>query len=76
MELAVKSFKKSYSNMNILILGDMLELGDYTLTAHKEIIRLAKKLSFSKIITVGENFKKTGILLIEKRSLKRINSSS
>ena len=63
MELAVKSFKKSYSNMNILILGDMLELGDYTLTAHKEIIRLAKKLSFSKIITVGENFKKTGILL-------------
>jgi len=57
MEVAIKSFHKSYSNKSVLIIGDMLELGNYALSAHYEIISLAKTLSFSRIIAVGENFK-------------------
>ncbi|MDG2371500.1 MAG: UDP-N-acetylmuramoyl-tripeptide--D-alanyl-D-alanine ligase [Flavobacteriaceae bacterium] len=57
MEVAIKSFHESYSRKSVLIIGDMLELGDYALTAHYEIISLAKTLSFSRIISVGENFK-------------------
>jgi UDP-N-acetylmuramoyl-tripeptide--D-alanyl-D-alanine ligase len=60
MEVAIKSFKKSYPNDNLLILGDMLELGSFSIKAHKEIIDLGIKLSFSRIITVGLNFDDAG----------------
>lgn len=60
MQLAIKSFKKSYPSDNLLILGDMLELGSFSIKAHKEIIDLGIKLSFSRIITVGSNFDDAG----------------
>lgn len=62
MGLAIKSFKSRYLSDNIIILGDMLELGEYALISHQEIISLAIKSSFSKIITVGKHFKETGMI--------------
>jgi UDP-N-acetylmuramoyl-tripeptide--D-alanyl-D-alanine ligase len=59
MNIAIKCFHDRYSCESILILGDMLELGKYNKQGHEEIITLAKSLSFNRIITVGENFKKT-----------------
>ena len=63
MEVAIKSFHKSYSKKSVLIIGDMLELGNYARAAHDEIISLAKTLSFSRIIAVGKNFKNVEISL-------------
>ena len=56
MEVALKSFQKRYSKSNLIIIGDMLELGNLSVSFHEEIIQLANKLSFSKIISVGKNF--------------------
>lgn len=61
MNIAIKCFHDRYPCESILILGDMLELGKYSKQGHEEIITLAKSLSFNRIITVGENFKKTSI---------------
>ncbi|MCL5795311.1 MAG: hypothetical protein M1338_03050, partial [Patescibacteria group bacterium] len=41
----------------IAVLGDMLELGDFSNNAHKEILDLAKKTA-DLIITIGSNFAK------------------
>ena len=61
MSIAIKCFHDIYPCESILILGDMLELGKYSKQGHEEIITLAKSLSFNRIITVGENFKKTSM---------------
>ncbi len=70
MYVAIQSFKETYPEHAILILGDMLELGDQSSIEHEKILLLVKKLSFSRIITVGENFEKIKIALsnIEKFS--------
>ena len=56
MEFAIKNFHKKFTNDRILIIGDMLELGEYSKSAHKQIVNLIIDLSFDKVITVGENF--------------------
>jgi len=56
MEFAIKNFHKKFTNDRILIIGDMLELGEYSKSAHKRIVNLIIDLSFDKVITVGENF--------------------
>lgn len=42
------------SNRKIAVLGDMLELGNYTEDAHREIGRLVAKAGIDKLLTVGE----------------------
>ncbi|MBI2263467.1 hypothetical protein HYU72_02400 [Candidatus Berkelbacteria bacterium] len=44
----------------IVVLGDMLELGDYTPKAHLEIANLAKQTA-DLLVTLGPHFGKTGI---------------
>ncbi len=56
MESAIKNFHKKFKTDNLLIIGDMLELGLYSKSAHSDIIDLIKTLSFDKVITVGKNF--------------------
>ncbi len=56
MEFAIKNFHRKFTNDKILIIGDMLELGEYSKTAHKQIVNLIIDLSFDKVITVGKNF--------------------
>ena len=56
MEFAIKNFHKKFTNDSMLIIGDMLELGEYSKSAHKQIVNLIIDLSFDKVITVGENF--------------------
>ena len=45
----------------IVILGDMLELGDHTKNEHENILNLCLKLNFKKIFTIGNNFKSISI---------------
>ena len=61
------SMKVSLENFNdfigtkTIIIGDMLELGEESVTEHSQILELAKSLSFDEIITVGPHFKEVNV---------------
>ena len=42
----------------MVILGDMLELGRYSLEEHERIFSVASKMGFEEIILVGKEFQK------------------
>ena len=48
----------NYKGKKVLVLGDMLELGDDAPKYHELIVKLAKSLGIDKLLTVGSNFKK------------------
>ncbi len=56
MQQAVETLRDLKTERKIAILGDMLELGEYSLEAHEEIGRLAAK-SVDFLVTVGQNGK-------------------
>lgn len=56
METAIENFAKIDLPNKVLIIGDMLELGDATSREHGVIIGLVKKLGFEKVYFVGRNF--------------------
>ena len=43
----------------MVILGDMLELGKFSIDEHKAIVSLLKEKNFDKVILVGKEFSKT-----------------
>ncbi len=55
MELAIKDFHSS-TDKQILILGDMKELGDVSEEAHQEILDLIVSLNFEQVYLAGEEF--------------------
>lgn len=58
MRAAVENFREIKFKHKILILGDMLELGEDSLQEHKEIISLANSYNPDKIYLVGGEFRK------------------
>ncbi len=58
MSQALESFAKLDVPDKVLILGDMLELGEIELQEHKKILELARSLGFNRIYLVGEIFGK------------------
>jgi UDP-N-acetylmuramoyl-tripeptide--D-alanyl-D-alanine ligase len=56
MQASIKSFMSNVSNNNYLILGDMLELGDYSRQEHTAILELLKNYPSQNVFTVGKNF--------------------
>ena len=54
---AIELLSKSNYKRKILLLGDILELGDYSEEIHKNIGREIKKYNFDKIILVGNEVK-------------------
>lgn len=59
MEAALKSFAKTSStNKKMVILGDMLEMGEESIKEHTHIVELLKELQFDSVITVGDEFAK------------------
>lgn len=61
MDVALDSFCDKYSTNNLVILGDMFELGKQTLTEHENILNKCLKLGITKIITIGSNFMSTKV---------------
>jgi len=55
MTLAIKSFSKMTNKNQLLIIGDMLELGNVSDIEHQKIIKLLKVLNKSAVL-VGEEF--------------------
>lgn len=58
MQASIKSFLSGGSNNNVLILGDMLELGDYSQQEHINILNLLKSYQTRDVFLVGEIFSK------------------
>ena len=61
MQVALNAFAENQAEIKTVILGDMLELGDYTKNEHKKILNLSLKLNFKEIFTIGNNFKSISI---------------
>ncbi|MEM1121336.1 MAG: UDP-N-acetylmuramoyl-tripeptide--D-alanyl-D-alanine ligase, partial [Bacteroidota bacterium] len=58
MKSALESFASYAENKKVAILGDMLELGEFSEQAHRQIIELANQLGI-EVLTVGKEFSKT-----------------
>jgi UDP-N-acetylmuramoyl-tripeptide--D-alanyl-D-alanine ligase len=60
MHVAIDNFSKMYcSGDKHVILGDMLEMGEYSINEHKKVIKqLQENLNFRKVYLAGENFVK------------------
>ena len=59
MKQALNNLQSVEGNSKIAILGDMLELGDYSQKEHLELIEHAKALDLDQLILVGKEFEKT-----------------
>lgn len=60
MEVSIRSFLSNSGKDNYLILGDMLELGDYSLEEHKNILDLINELKPKDVFLVGPIFSELG----------------
>lgn len=58
MSHAVRNFRNICKEDNLLILGDMRELGADSQKEHETIFKLINELGFSNVILVGQEFKK------------------
>ncbi len=58
MELAIKNFDSIRHSKAMLILGDMLELGQESDAEHAEILKLLSDLEMPEVILVGPHFER------------------
>lgn len=58
MSHSIKNFRNICKDANLLILGDMLELGEESEKEHKTIVVLLKELNFKNVFLVGSEFAK------------------
>jgi UDP-N-acetylmuramoyl-tripeptide--D-alanyl-D-alanine ligase len=58
MQVAIENFRQVKALHKIVILGDMLELGDQSLVEHLAIVNLVDESAFDNVILVGPDFKK------------------
>jgi UDP-N-acetylmuramoyl-tripeptide--D-alanyl-D-alanine ligase len=56
MDLAISNFSNISDKNKMLILGDMLELGENSIIEHQKLVELALNQDFKKAIFVGKNF--------------------
>lgn len=56
MLVSLENFN-SFEGSKVIIIGDMLELGEESLKEHQVILDFAKSCIFDEIITVGPHFK-------------------
>jgi UDP-N-acetylmuramoyl-tripeptide--D-alanyl-D-alanine ligase len=57
MKAALLNFHQMAASPKIAILGDMMELGEHSLTEHREVISLARELSFDRLFLIGNQFR-------------------
>ena len=74
MEYSLNTFDKLYNNMKkIVVLGDMLELGEKEIEFHREIIEKALSIKCDKIYLYGERMKKAYDLLVKNDKIRCFN---
>lgn len=74
MEYSLNTFDKLYNNMKkIVVLGDMLELGEKEIEFHREVIEKALSIKSNKIYLYGERMKKAYDLLEKNDKIRCFN---
>lgn len=58
MEVAIENIISKHSERNLLILGDMLELGEWSHDEHCRILELATQVENAELLLVGSEFTK------------------
>jgi len=58
MEAALKNFNENYGNDKMVVIGDMLELGEESESEHEAIAMLIAGMNFREVVLVGGNFGK------------------
>ena len=58
MQVSVKSFSELKADKKILILGDMLELGEKSEEEHVKLLKTVQSINPEKVFLVGEQFQK------------------
>jgi len=56
MRASINSFSQNNSRNRYLILGDMLELGEYSAKEHRDILELIREKNFQNVYLVGKEF--------------------
>ncbi len=71
MEVAVRNFASFDVSNKVVIVGEMLELGEYSTAEHQRIADLIKSFNFAKTIFIGQSFKNyaEGVLFFENSKL-------
>ncbi len=59
MMLALNNLQKVKGSHKVAILGDMLELGEFSEKEHHDILEQAQKMNFDQLVVVGKEFEKT-----------------
>lgn len=59
MKLAIENFAKQPATDKVLLLGAMMELGEYSLKEHQAIIDLINLYPWKNVVLVGGDFSKT-----------------
>lgn len=57
VELAIKNFASITANNKVAIIGEMLELGSYSIDEHKKVVHLLEQNGFTNVFLVGTGFK-------------------
>ena len=61
MSLALENFSQTEDSKKVVILGDMLEMGDIAVQEHQAIVNQLEKMQLELIILVGNEFSKCKI---------------
>lgn len=59
MKVAIENFAKLNAENKLLIVGDMFELGEYSLEEHRKIIELIAEKKPGSVVLIGSEFSKT-----------------
>ncbi len=59
MQAAILNFSNKYCTNRMFILGDMLELGEYSHTEHQNIVNMLLEQKEDSVLLVGKEFKNT-----------------
>ena len=61
MKLAIENIAKMNAENKVLLLGNMAELGEMSVSEHQEIVDLIEKFTFAKVFLYGGEFLKTTV---------------
>lgn len=69
MKASLDNFKELKMNNKVLVLGDMLELGEDSLAEHKNMVKTALEINPSRVFFVGKEFAAAYSSLVEENEV-------
>ncbi|MDA3927788.1 MAG: UDP-N-acetylmuramoyl-tripeptide--D-alanyl-D-alanine ligase [Prolixibacteraceae bacterium] len=67
MEVSIKNFIEINRQNKLLILGDMLELGDDAIVEHQKVVSQIQNSAIKDVVLIGTNFKETNVPVFFKK---------